>query len=231
MRDHRFFTGMAIVSSLTIVAGFFNTYGPKVMTGEPALPNIIHLHALVFTSWLVVFVAQTALVLGRRTDLHRRLGAASMVLAALMLVVGVTTAITAARMGHRGIPGVEFADVEGFLLLNLAAISVFAILVAAAWYFRRNAQTHKRLMLMSATGALVGPGVSRLPFFSGNTPAIAVLVLAFLFAGPTYDLITRRRIHPAYIWSVLLSLVTVPPVIALLSSTAAWRAFAAWLMV
>lgn len=71
----------------------------------------------------------------------------------------------------------------------------------------------------------------RVGWLSGNTPAIAVLVLAFLFAGPTYDLITRRRIHPAYIWSVLLSLVTVPPVVALLSSTAAWRAFAAWLMV
>lgn len=228
--DHRFFSGMAILSSLTIAAGFFNTYGPKVITGEPALPNIIHVHALVFTSWLIVFVAQTTLVLAGRTDLHRRLGAASMVLAALMLVVGVTTAVTAARLGHRGIPGVEFADVEGFLLLNLAAISVFAILVAAAWYFRRNAQVHKRLMLMSATGALVGPGVSRLPFFSGNTPAIGMLVLAFLFAGPAYDLITRRRIHPAYIWAVLLSLIAVPPVVAPLSSTAAWRAFAAWLM-
>jgi hypothetical protein len=35
-------------------------------------------------------------------------------------------------------------------------------------------------------------------------------VLAFLFAGPIYDLITRRRIHPAY-FSVLLALCAVPP--------------------
>jgi hypothetical protein len=228
--DHRFFSTMAIVSSLTIVAGFFNTYAPKVMTGEPAVPPIIHLHALLFASWLIVFVAQTTLVLGGRTDLHRRLGAASMVLAGLMLAVGVTTAVTAARLGHRGIPGVEFTDVEGFLLLNLAAIVVFAILVAAAWYFRRNAQVHKRLMLMSATGALIGPGVSRLPFFSGNTPAIGMLVLAFLFAGPVYDLVTRRRIHTAYIWAVLLSFLTVPPIVAQLSATAAWHSFAGLLL-
>ena len=221
---------MAIAASLTIVAGFFNTYGPKVMTGEPALPFVIHVHAVVFTSWLIVFVAQTSLVLGGRTDLHRRLGAASMVLAALMLVVGVTTAITAARLGHRGIPGVEFVDVGGFLFLNLAAISVFAILVAAAWYFRRNAQAHKRLMLMSATGALVGPGVSRLPFFSGNTPAIGLLVLAFLFAGPAYDVLTRRRLHPAYVWALLISFLTVPPVVSVLSATAAWRNFTAFLL-
>jgi hypothetical protein len=228
--DHRFFSAMAIVSSLTIIAGFFNTYGQKVMAGEPAVPFIIHVHALVFTSWLIVFVAQTTLVLGGRTDLHRRLGAASMVLAAMMLVVGVMTAITAARLGHRGVPGVEFPDAEGFLLLNLLAICVFAILVAAAWYFRRNAQVHKRLMLMSATGALIGPGASRLPFFSGNTPAIGMLVLAFLLAGPAYDLVTRRRLHPAYIWALLVSFLTSPPVVALLSATAAWRRMAALLL-
>jgi hypothetical protein len=228
--DHRFFSAMAILSSLTILAGFFNTYAAKVAAGDPEIPGIIHVHALVFTSWLIVFVAQTTLVLRRRTDLHRRLGAASMVLAALMVLVGVTTAVSAARLGHRGIPGVQFPDVGGFLLLNLAAISLFAILVAAGWYFRTNAQTHKRLMLMSATGALVGPGASRLPFVSGNTPAIAILVLAFLFAGPAYDLITRRRIHPAYIWGVLLSFLTLPPVVELLSSTSTWRRIAALLI-
>ena len=221
---------MAIVSSLTIVAGFFSTYGPKVMTGQPAVPTIIHVHAVIFSMWLIVFVAQTALVLGGRTDIHRRLGATSMLLAALMTVVGVWTAVTAARLGHRGIPGVEFPDVEGFLLLNVTSTVVFAVLVAAGWYFRRNAQTHKRLMLMAVTGALVGPGASRLPFVSGNTPAIGMLVLAFVFAGPTYDFVTRRRIHPAYIWGVLVSFLIVPPVVALLSATAVWHRIAALLM-
>ena len=228
--DHRFFSAMAIVSSVTIVAGFFSTYGPKVITGEPALPAIIHVHAVIFTSWLIVFVAQTMLVLGGRTDLHRRLGATSMVLAAVMTVVGIWTAVTAARLGHRGIPGVEFPDVEGFLLLNVASTVVFAVLVAAGWYFRRNVQTHKRLMLMAVTGALVGPGASRLPFASGNPPVIGMLVLAFLFAGPAYDLVTRRRIHSAYIWGLLVSFLIVPPVLERLSATAAWRKIAVLLL-
>lgn len=51
------------------------------------LPPIIHLHAAVFTSWLVVLVIQTTLVLRGRTAVHRRLGVAGVVLAALMLVV------------------------------------------------------------------------------------------------------------------------------------------------
>jgi energy-converting hydrogenase Eha subunit A len=222
---------MSIVAAVTIVTGFLNTYGPKVVAGAPALPLIIHLHAAVATSWLVLFVVQTTLVLRGRTAVHRRLGVAGVTLAALMLVVGVTAAITSARLGHRGIPGVEFPDVAGFLLLNLGAIAAFAMLVGAGWYFRRDLQTHKRLMLMATTGALVGPGVSRLPFFSGNTPAIGALVMAFLLAGPAYDLVTRRRVHAAYLWALVLVLLTsLPPVVTAFAATAAWQGFARWLL-
>ena len=228
--DHRFFSLMAIVTAATIVAGFSQMYVPKVVTGAPALPLIVHLHGAVFTSWLAFFVGKTALVLSGRTAVHRRLGVAGVVLAALMLVVGTATAIAVARLGHRGIPGVEFPDAEGFLLLNLGSIIVFATLVGAGWYFRRNAQAHKRLMLMATVGGLVGPGVSRLPFASGRPPVIGVLALAFLLAGPVYDLVTRRRVHPAYLWGGLLALASIPPVVAQLSATAAWHSIASLLL-
>ena len=228
--DHRFFSLMSIVTAATIVAGFVHTYVPKVVAGAPPLPPIVHLHAVVFTSWLAFFVVQTTLVLGGRTAVHRRLGVAGVVLAALMLVVGTATAIAVARLGHRGIPGVEFPDAEGFLLLNLGSVIVFATLVGAGWYFRRNTQAHKRLMLMATLGPLVGPGVSRLSFASGKPPVIGVLALAFLFAGPVYDLVTRRRVHPAYLWSGLLAMAAIPPVVAQLSATAAWHGIASWLL-
>ena len=228
--DHRFFSTMAIVSSLVIIAGFGNTYAPKVLGGAPALPGIIHLHAVVFGSWLVFFVAQTTLVLTGRTDVHRRLGILGVILAALMVVVGVATAITVTRLGHRGIPGVEFPDPGGFLLLNLNATMVFGVLVLAGWYFRRNAAAHKRLMLMATTGALMGPGVARLPFVAGKTPLIGALVMAFLLAGPVYDLATRRRVHPAYVWSFLLALTAIPPVVAALAATTAWHQAASLLL-
>ena len=178
--DHRFFSIMSVITSVTIVAGFWHTYLPKILSGTPALPPIIHVHAAIFTSWLVFYVLQTTLVLNGKTALHRRLGIAGVVLAALMLVVGTATSITVTRLGDRGIPGVEFPDPAGFLLLNLNAVFVFAVLVAAGWYFRRSAQTHKRLMLMATMSGLVGPGASRLPFASGKPPVIALLVLGFL---------------------------------------------------
>lgn len=228
--DHRFFSVMAIVTAATILAGFSQTYLPKVSAGEPALLPLIHLHAVVFTSWLAVFVAQTTLVLSGRTAVHRRLGVAGLVLAALMLVVGAATALAVARLGHRGIPGVEFADAEGFLLLNLAAIAVFAVLVGAGWHFRRNPQVHKRLMLMATAGALVGPGVGRLPFATGKPAVIGALAVAFLLAGPVYDVVTRRRVHQAYLWAGLLAIVAIPPVVAQLSATDSWHSIAALLL-
>src|SRR4051812_6605921 len=228
--DHRFFSIMAMVTAVTILAGFTSTYVPKVVAGTPPLPGIIHLHAVVFTSWLVFYVTQTMLVLTGRTAVHRRLGIAGVALAALMLIVGSATAVTVTRLGDRGIPGVEFPDVEGFLLLNLVAVGVFTILVAAGWYFRRDTQTHKRLMLMATASGLVGPGVSRLPFASGKPPVIGVLVLAFLFAGPIYDFVTRRRVHAAYLWSMPLALVGIPPVVAALSATATWHRIASMLL-
>lgn len=228
--DHRFFTAMSIIAAGVVLTGFGRTYAPKVIAGTPAVPSIIHLHAVVFTIWLALFIAQTLLVARGRTDVHRRLGLASVAFAGLMLVVGVRAAVAAARDGHRGIPGVEFPTPEGFLLLNLASVTVFAILVAAGWVFRRRPQVHKRLMLMAMVGGLMPPGISRLPIAAGHPPIIAATVMAFVLTGPAYDLMTRRRLHLAYVPGLVLIVAILPPVVTAVSATPAWQVVAAWLM-
>jgi len=76
------------------------------------------------TLWIALFVTQTALVASGRTHLHRRLGAAGAVLAALVLVVGVATSIAAARRGASpGPPPLVF------LAVPLGDMLVFAVLV------------------------------------------------------------------------------------------------------
>jgi hypothetical protein len=225
--DHRFFGAMAVVAAVVIGLGFGNTYGPKVVTGAPPVPGIVHLHAAVFTCWLVLLVVQVVLVTRRKIDLHRRLGTWGMALAGLMLVVGLATAADAARHGHRGIPGVMFRGTEGFLLLNVASVLVFAALAAAGWAYRGRPHAHKRLMLGATVAGLMPPGISRLPGVAGNDAAIAGVVVLFLLVGPAYDLATRRRVHPAYA-GLALALLVVPPVVLALSSTAAWTGLAAW---
>ena len=229
-RDHTFFRSMAIIIAVVVLAGFAPRYGLPLLNGTSTVPWIIHVHAVVFASWLLVFVVQTTLIGRDRVALHRTVGTASMFLAALMVIVGVATGISMARLGHRGIPGVEFPDPEGFLLLNLIATGVFAVLTAAGWFYRRKPQIHKRLMLMAATSSLVGPGASRLPFVYGHAPAVATIVVSLLLAGPVYDLVTRRRIHPAYVVGVVLGFLAAPPAVMAIGATAAWHGAAAWLL-
>src|SRR5689334_3272809 len=92
--DHRFFSIMSIVTAVT---GFSHLYVPRLFGYAPGVPWIIHLHALVFTSWLIFYVTQTTLVITGRTALHRRIGIAGVVLAALMLVVGTAATIAVTR--------------------------------------------------------------------------------------------------------------------------------------
>lgn len=227
--DHRFYGTMSVVAAGVIVTGFANTYGPKVLTGGHAVPWIVHVHAAVFTCWLVLFIAQTVLVRRGRVALHMQLGKAGIVLAGAMLCLALATSIATARLGHKGIPGVEFPNREGFLLLNVASIFVFSALVSAGWYWRRRPQTHKRLMLAAMVSGLMPPGISRLPFVSGHASWIAALVIAFILVGPAYDLATRRRIHHAYA-GLLLATLIVPPVVLRLSATGTWLRVAAWIM-
>ena len=71
-----FYSGMAIAAAVVVFAGFAPTYFLKPAFGGPPLPPLLHVHGLIFTSWMVLFIVQARLIAGRRTPLHRRLGVA-----------------------------------------------------------------------------------------------------------------------------------------------------------
>lgn len=217
---------MSIACATVIGIGFASKYVPHLSAG--GVPTVIHVHAAIFTAWLALFITQATLIRRDRIDLHRRLGTAGVALAAVMLVVGVQVSLVVTRAGERGIPGVEFPEPSGFLLLNLMAVGVFAVLVAAGWLSRNNPQAHKRLMLL-ATISLTPPGIGRLPLVAPHVPAVTAVAFAFFLAGPVYDLVTRRRIHRAYLGALLFG-VGAPPVVAALAGTGAWHRMAAWLL-
>jgi hypothetical protein len=221
---------MSIEAACTIVVGFSRTYFLKEFTGSHPLPLFVHVHAAIFTSWLLLFVAQTALVARGRLDLHRRLGVAGAVLAATMLIVGVGTAIASAKIGYRGIPGQEFPNAEGFLLVSLRDIAVFSTFVGLGLWRRASPPVHKRLMLVAVLGGLVPPGVARLPLVSSFPPAIGLVLLLFQLAGPVYDFARYRRVHPVYVWGGLFSMLTIPPILEPIAMGHAWQAAARFLV-
>jgi hypothetical protein len=66
-----------------------------VQAGErPPFPAIMHVHAVLMGSFLLLLLAQTTLVATGRCDLHRRLGLVAMVLAPALVVAGFILAPT-----------------------------------------------------------------------------------------------------------------------------------------
>lgn len=222
----RFYVGVAIAVLITVFLGFSRSYFLKAYYGTPELSLHVHIHGLVFTSWVLLFLAQTTLVATDRTDLHRKLGVGGAVLAALLLIMGTTTAILRVKGGGSSpIPGVPPLS---FLAVPLFDMVVFAMLIGAGLVLRNRPDTHKRLMTLG-TIALTSAPIARLPFVRPlGPPGFFGLTDLFIVAMLVYDLATRRKVHPATIWGGLVILAS-QPLRLMISGTPAWLAFAGWL--
>ena len=218
-----FYTGMASAILLTILTGF----GASSFRRAAPFSALVYLHAGVFTVWVLLFLAQTALVAAGHTRLHRRLGVAGGVLAGLIIVLGLATAIHGARNGHN--PGGPYPDALAFLVVGLTDIFLFSSFVLAGLYYRRRREVHKRLMLLATIGGLLWPAITRLPYVRGQFFPMFALLALFVLAGPVHDLLTRGRVHAVYVWGGVLILASFPIRRAIgLSDT--WHRIAAWLI-
>ena len=228
--DRAFYSGMAILMALTVVGGFGSTYYFRAFTGSPTFSGIttltplLHAHGALYTAWVVLFIVQTALVAQHKVALHRRLGIAGMGLAAAMIVVGYQTAIVAAQRGSAppGIPPLVF------LVVPLFDMVLFGGFVVAAFVMRKKKEAHKRLMLLAYV-SIIAAAVARIPGVLPLGP-FGFFGLAFVFIafGAAYDLWSRGRIHPAYVWGGAIFAASVPGRLVL-SGTQAWSSFAAFL--
>ena len=225
-RTRRFYVGMAIAITITVFAGFSRSYFLKSWYGTPELSRLLHVHGLVFTTWVLFFLAQAVLVATGRTYLHRRMGIGGAVLAALVVIVGTAVAITRVKTGVSPIPGVPPL---AFLAIPFFDMVVFAVLVSTALYFRRRLEAHKRLMTLSMITLLAAP-IARMSFLPlpPGPPTFFGLSDLFIVALLVYDLSTRGKVHPATIWGGLL-IVASQPIRLMISGTGPWLAFAGWL--
>ena len=58
---------MALAAETVIFLGFSRTYYLKFhYATSPSLSLLVHVHAVVFTSWMIYFIAQTLLIAVRR---------------------------------------------------------------------------------------------------------------------------------------------------------------------
>jgi hypothetical protein len=227
VNDRRLYILAAILTPLIVLAGFARTYYLKFFFGTPDLPGrIVHLHGIIMTAWVVLFVTQISLIATRRTRVHQRLGIIGGVLAALVVIVGILTALFAATRA----PATDrFA--LGFLIIPLGDMLIFSILIGLALYYRRKLPVHKRLMLLAAINLLT-PAIGRIPlsFITNGGPlAFFALTDVCLLAAVAFDTIKHRRLHPVFLWGGIF-IIAMQPLRLLFAATDVWMRFAAALV-
>jgi hypothetical protein len=234
--ERNFYVGMAIACALLVFIGFSPTYflSPffEVPGREGPWSPYLHLHGAVFTAWLALFVVQTCLIRADRRSLHMRLGILALVLAAAMIVLTGLTVVDAINDGRTSPVGPPIPR----LWIAISGALIAAGFIFAGMYWRRNADTHKRLMLI-ATITMVSPAMNRLwghldlgallPM-SRATFSFAVIV-TLICVCVCNDLWRRGRVHSAYAAGlvVVVGSRAVSPVV---TESALWHAIASWVL-
>lgn len=227
VNDRRLYILAAILVPLIVLTGFARTYYLKPFFATPDLPGrIVHLHGIVMTLWVILFIVQVFLVETRRTRIHQRLGILGSVLAALVVIVGILTALYAAARGAS--PG---PPALSFLIIPFGDMLIFSVLIGLALYFRRKLDVHKRLMLLAAINVLT-PAIARIPLefiINGGPLVFFGLTDLCLLACVAFDTIKHRRLHPVFLWGTIF-LIVMQPLRLLLAQTNAWINVAAALV-
>lgn len=197
--DDRFFLKAAIAMALVVVVGFSTQLAMGRSTF--ASPLHVHLHAVVFMGWVVIYVTQTALVASGSLALHRRLGWIATGWMMTMVVLGFVVTLSMVR---RGVTPFFFLPLH-FLIFDPLSVLTFAGLTTAAVMNRHRTDWHRRLHYCGMA-LLLGPAFGRLlpmPFlipFAWEATVIAVLI--FPAIGVVADWRRTGTVHRAWAWGI-----------------------------
>ncbi|WP_128891890.1 hypothetical protein [Erythrobacter sp. HKB08] len=199
-REARFFFIMALLMAATTVGGFALMAAMGVSSFER--PVLYHVHALVFLSWVALYVGQNALIFRGNIALHRRMGKLSLLLIPTMVILAVWLTFTTLRV----LGGPPFFGQAEFLFVNLAHIAAFAILAGYALAKRRETDWHRRLMF-GAMATVGSPGLARLLPLPLTIPYTFTVVFIAAALFPIIGMIADKRlhgsVHRAWLWTLV----------------------------
>jgi hypothetical protein len=200
-----------------VLAGFVPDSFEKlaaIQAGQrPPFPPILHFHAVLMGSFLLLLLGQTVLVATDKRNWHMQLGVASAVLVPALVIAGIVlvptmyhqvwTAAQSAPPPVRQSLQAVLPVIDDILLLQLRVGLLFPILMWIALRSRaRNSGLHKRLILL-ASAPLLAAAFDRIHWLPNTMPhsPLAPDIYVLLAVAPMFvwDLVRNRGLHRAYL--------------------------------
>ena len=190
-----FYFSMALLMAGLAVWAFSDTVDAHLLHAKPPRPLLLWFHGAVFTAWIVLFIAQSALVRVRKVSVHRTLGWLGAALAAIMVVSGLIVSVAMLRFEMTVL---HHKNVAPFLAILWCDMIIFGGCMALAIYFRKRPEYHRRLVLM-ATCQLMQAVFVRFHYIGHHDlffPALDMLIVA----GMLRDLVVDGRVNRVYLY-------------------------------
>jgi hypothetical protein len=149
----------------------------------------------VYFGWMLLLVAQVALVATGRVRAHRRVGQFGIWYGFLVLATGLVVSF-AAPLQHLADGDWDMQRAAGFVIIPLGDMVLFGGFFIGAVVYRNQPQPHKRLMVL-ATAALLFAAIGR----ASDSLPVPVLILVWLSpvaAALVHEAIVRRRLDRVY---------------------------------
>lgn len=209
----------------------------------PPLPIVLHFHAVLMGSFLLLVLAQTTLAATGRLETHRALGRVAMVIVPALVLVGfilVPTIYRSVWFPAQSAPPPARAQLQhlvlildNIMLMQLRIGILFTLFIFLGLKARgTDAAFHKRMMIL-ATATPLPAAIDRIEWLPTTLPAIPLstdlYILAVLSPMFVWDVVRTRTINRAYlVW--LGAYVAVSVAVYSAWNTGWWHAIAPHLM-
>lgn len=217
--DRWIFVFMAAWFIAIVLTGFIPDSLEKIAAvrsgGRPPFPLVLHIHAILMGSFLLLLLGQTWMMATGRRALHMQVGVIGMAVAAALVLAGMFLVPANYHLlwdaAHSGAPGAveKFGPAlpiwENIMLLQMRIGILFALFLAIGLVARRRrAGLHKRMIIL-ATAMALPAGIDRIAWLPTTMPMsplspdlYTLLAVSPMFA---WDVVRNRRVHEAYwIW-------------------------------
>lgn len=245
--DRWIFVFMAAWFILIVLTGFIPDSIAKVAAVQagqrPPFPIVLHMHAVLMGSFLLLLLTQSVLMATGRCELHMRVGIAAFIIAPALVAVGLILVPTIYHsvwnFAQTAPPDVKEAmqqrllALDNIMLLQLRIGILFPLFLFIGLRARgANAGLHKRMMFLAPAMALPA-AIDRMEWLPTTLPASPVATDLYILAALSplfiWDLVRNRRVHEAY-WIWLAINLPVALVVYSLWDTPGWHATAHQIM-